>query len=149
MSVRHCSCLLFSNVLCDADSPVCANRSLLENKIAVDRASLTIVDCYLDSNPPVTQVPHCPSSVLHCAVQVYWLSARQGHQSRLAAQHSTLMDGFSRLSYSPGRQVLLSSLHCTVPALGRPSTGSCSATGSTAWANNWSPAGSPWSRQVE
>lgn len=56
MSVQH-PCLLFCTVLCDADSPVCANRSLLENKIAVDRASLTIVDCYLDSNPPVTQVP--------------------------------------------------------------------------------------------
>ena len=69
---------------------MCDNQTVVNNKIAVDTGSVSIVDCYLDSNPPVSQV--------------YWLSSKQGHKQKLSPHSYTLMDGFSRLSYQPDRE---------------------------------------------
>ena len=71
------------------DRPVCDNKTVQNNKIAVDTGSVTIVDCFLDANPP--------------ASKVYWISSKQGHQSKISTSQYTLMDGFSRLSYQPDR----------------------------------------------
>ena len=68
---------------------MCDNRTSDNNKIAVDTDSVSIVDCFLDSNPPVSQV--------------YWISSKQGHQSKISSSQYTLMEGFSRLSYQPER----------------------------------------------
>ena len=40
-----------------ADRPVCDNRTVAHSKIAVSASSASIVDCFLDANPPATQVP--------------------------------------------------------------------------------------------
>ena len=69
---------------------MCDNQTVVNNKIAVDTGSVTIVDCFLDSNPPVSQV--------------YWLSSKQGHKQKIPHHSYTLMDGFSRLSYQPDRE---------------------------------------------
>lgn len=68
---------------------MCDNKTVENNKIAVDTGSVTIVDCFLDANPP--------------ASKVYWISSKQGHQSKISSSQYTLMDGFSRLSYQPDR----------------------------------------------
>ena len=78
------------------DRPVCDNKTVENNKIAVDTGSVTIVDCFLDANPP--------------ASKVYWISSKQGHQSKISSSQYTLMDGFSRLSYQPDRCVTVSGL---------------------------------------
>ena len=39
-----------------SDRPVCADKTLNNNKFAVDRSTATQVECYLDSNPPVDNV---------------------------------------------------------------------------------------------
>ena len=81
-----------------SDRPVCGNKSLENSKIAVDYGGVTIVDCHLDSNPPVSQV--------------YWISSKQGQQSRISPTFFTLMEGFSRLSYQPDREADYGELLC-------------------------------------
>ena len=81
-----------------SDRPQCDNKTLDNNKIAVDYGGVTIVDCHLDSQPPVTQV--------------YWISSKQGHQARLPPTSFTLMEGFSRLSYQPDREADYGELLC-------------------------------------
>ena len=77
---------------------MCGNKSLENSKIAVDYGGVTIVDCHLDSNPPVSQV--------------YWISSKQGQQSRISPTFFTLMEGFSRLSYQPDREADYGELLC-------------------------------------
>jgi hypothetical protein len=101
--------------------PQCSEESLANKKIAIDRSSVTMVDCHLDSHPP-------PSTV-------YWISAKQGHQQRISPSQYSLMDSFSRLSYQPERESDFGELLCygvnevgtqtepcrfTIEAAGRP-----------------------------
>ena len=83
---------------------MCDNKTVENNKIAVDTGRVTIVDCFLDANPP--------------ASKVYWISSKQGHQSKISSSQYTLMDGFSRLSYQPDRCVTVK-VQCSVPILCR------------------------------
>ena len=94
---------------------MCANRSLLENKIAVDRASLTIVDCYLDSNPPVTQVPPLSRTctVLCCTGVLAVRPAGPPVPPRRPALHPHGRFQQTELQPGPPGAPLLPALHCT------------------------------------
>ena len=94
----ECTFKLCQMTLAISDRPVCDNKTLENSKIAVDVGGVTIVDCYLDANPPVTQV--------------YWVSSKQGNQAHISPSQFTLMDGFSRLSYQPDIETDYGELHC-------------------------------------